>query len=43
VRLDEITDRQEPGSVVQLAIVAGLEDLDGSTERVEQPREACDG
>jgi 2-C-methyl-D-erythritol 2,4-cyclodiphosphate synthase len=31
VRLDEITDRQEPGSVVRLAIVAGLEDLEGST------------
>jgi len=43
VRLDEITDRQEPGSVVRLAIVAGLEDLEGSTERVEQLREARDG
>jgi len=43
VRLDEITDRQEPGSVVRLAIVARLEDLEGSTERVEQLREARDG
>jgi len=33
VRLDEITDRQGPGSVLRLAIVAGLEDFEGRRAR----------
>jgi hypothetical protein len=36
VRLDEVRDRYEPGSVVRLAIAAGLEDLLGSAKRIEQ-------
>jgi hypothetical protein len=36
VRLDEILDRYEPGSAVRLAIAAGMTDLHGSIERIEQ-------
>ncbi|MHB8187174.1 MAG: HD domain-containing protein [Dermatophilaceae bacterium] len=36
VRLDEIRDRYEPGSMVRLAIAAGLKDLQESAERIEQ-------
>lgn len=36
VRLDQILDRYEPGSVVRLAIDAGMSDLQGSIERIEQ-------
>lgn len=36
VRLDEMRDRYEPGSAVRLAIAAGLKDLQGSAERIEQ-------
>ena len=35
-RLNEIADRYEPGSAVQLAIAAGLVDLLESVERIEQ-------
>lgn len=35
-RLDEILGRYEQGSAVWLAITAGLEDLLGSTERIQQ-------
>ena len=35
-RLDEMRDRYEPGSAVRLAIAAGLKDLQGSAERIEQ-------
>ena len=35
-RLNEIADRYEPGSAVQLAIAAGLGDLLESVERIEQ-------
>ena len=43
VRLDEIMDRYEPKSAVWMAIVAGLEDFQQSTVRIEGLLEARDG
>ena len=43
VRLDEIMDRYEPGSVVRLAVAAGWKDLLESAERIEQLLEARHG
>lgn len=39
-RLNEILDRYEPGSAVHRAIVAGWDDLQESTNRIEQLMEA---
>jgi hypothetical protein len=43
VRLDEIMDRYEPKSAVWMAVVAGLEEFQQSTMRIERLLEARDG
>jgi hypothetical protein len=43
VRLDEIMDRYEPGSVVGLAIVARLEDFQQSAEHIKRLLAAHNG